>query len=103
MMRTDRDGAPLASVDAEDAAQQADENAKIAENPAPYDVLTARVALVEAAKLNRRAVIAMEAACDRGEPEGSYYDHGLLVQAATLAQIARSLSTYALALSRWNT
>jgi hypothetical protein len=65
------------------------EAARIAENPAPYDVLTARAALVEAAKLNRKAV-ALEA-------EGSQ------CMAAWVADVAQSLSTYALALARWNT
>jgi hypothetical protein len=64
------------------------EAARVAENPAPYDVLTARAALVEAAKLNRHAL------------EVSVLD---IETAASFAQVAMSLSTYALALSRWNT
>jgi hypothetical protein len=79
-MRTDRDGAPLASVDAEDAAQRA------AEAIPPYQVLSPRQALLEAARLNREALMLMAA-----KRPTEAWEH---------ARIAWSLSAYAEA-QRW--
>jgi hypothetical protein len=59
---------------------------------APYEVLTSRQALLEAAKLNRRALTAVNGNGIPGDP-------ALAVQ---YAQIAQSLATYALAVDRWS-
>jgi hypothetical protein len=57
-------------------------------NEAPYAILTSRQALLEAAKLNRKAVDL--------EAEGSQ------CMAAWIASVAQSLATYALAVDRWS-
>lgn len=61
---------------------------KPSSRPAPYDVLSSRAALLEAAKLNLDALEALAS--------------GTVEQAAGLAQVAQSLSTYALATDRWS-
>ena len=86
-MRTDRDGAPLASVDAEDAAQRAEQDQVTSSRVDPTATLTPTSALAQAARLNRAAVNAL----DGERPE----------QAAIMAQVALSLTAYATATGRW--
>jgi hypothetical protein len=73
------------------------DSARIAENPAPYDVLTSRQALLEAAKLNIDALAIVAVVQDGDVSEDS------LDVAVQYAQVAQSLSTYADALTRWMT
>jgi hypothetical protein len=56
-------------------------------SPAPYEVLKSRDALLEAAKLNQTALDLLDTD---------------LEEAGKAAQVALSLSTYALAVDRWS-
>jgi hypothetical protein len=69
---------------------------------APYDVLTSRQALLEAAKLNGRTLACIESA-DLADDKGDAMVAGdLRADARLYTQAALSLATYALAVDRWS-
>jgi hypothetical protein len=70
--------------------------------PAPYDVLTSRQALLEAAKLNDRALACIEAADDMADQSEAKIADDIRADAGRFAQVAQSLATYALAVDRWS-
>jgi hypothetical protein len=65
---------------------------------APYDVLTSRQALLEAAKLNQRILYLLE---DAGSDATSDPVRNSQ-KAAEFAQIAQGLAAYAQAVDRWS-
>jgi hypothetical protein len=67
-------------------------------SPAPYEVLKSRDALVEAAKLNQRILILLDDAGSDSTMDPKRNSQ----KAAEYAQVALSLSTYALAVDRWS-
>ena len=64
---------------------------------APYDVLTSRQALLEAAKLNREALNLLNL-----DIESNSEYRVVSATAASFAQVAQGLATYALAVDRWS-